>query len=280
MATFTKSIAAGNTYAFMAFINENGFMVGSATTAPSAGAAGSPMIRITGIKTASPTVPEPEVVQVTGDDTLLGEFDFDSLTQRSFTIEVAVQDLEAEALLLGTSVETVGQIKLGALDILNPAELNACLIIQSRAKKQDAGVVGQKGWNGVIIPIATVKPLGRDTFAERGPAVFRYFVTPQIAGNNPWGVTILDVNAGTTGLRYRPFTAENPITMHAHTGNGALQSWTLDYQPISAAKTALFGNRNVIAVSAVTTTAPFAVTTVATAPIGGLPLVTIYEFAA
>jgi hypothetical protein len=280
MATFTKSIAAGNTYAFMAFIDSNGFMVGSATTAPSAGAAGSPMIRITGIKTASPTVPEPEVVQVTGDDTLLGEFDFDSLTQRSFTIEVAVQDLEAEALLLGTNVETVGEIKVGALDILNAAELNACLIIQSRAKKQDAGAVGQKGWNGVIIPIATVKPLGRDTFAERGPAVFRYFVTPQIAGNNPWGVTILDVNAGTTGLRYRPFTAENPITMHASTGNGALQSWTLSYQPISVAKTALYGGRNVIAVSAVTTTAPFAVTTVATAPIGGLPLITVYEFSA
>lgn len=278
MATFTKSIAAGNTYAFMGFIDSNGFMVGSATTAPAGGAAGSPMIRITGIKTASPTVPEPEVVQVTGDDTLLGEFDFDSLTQRSFTIEVAVQDLATEALLQGTNVETVGEIKLGALDILNAAELNACLIIQSRAKKQDSGVVGQKGWNGVIIPIATVKPLGRDTFAERGPAVFRYFVTPQLAGNNPWGVTILDANAGTTGLRYRPFTSENPITMHAHTGNGALQSWTLDYQPVSAVKTALFGGRNVIAVSAVTTTAPYAVTTIATAPIGGLPLVTVYEF--
>jgi hypothetical protein len=280
MATFTKSIAAGNTYAFMGFIDSNGFMVGSATTAPASGAAGSPMIRISGIKTASPTVPEPEVVQVTGDDTLLGEFDFDSLTQRSFTIEVAVQDLATEALLLGTNVETVGEIKLGALDILNAAELNACLIIQSRAKKQDSGSVGQKGWSGVIIPIATVKPLGRDTFAERGPAVFRYFVTPQIAGNNPWGVTILDANAGTTGLRYRPFTAENPITMHAHTGNGALQSWTLDYAPISVAKTALYGGRNTIAVSAVTTTAPYAVTTVATAPIGALPLVTVYEFSA
>jgi hypothetical protein len=280
MATFTKSIAAGNTYAFMGFIDSNGFMVGSATTAPAGGAAGSPMIRITGIKTASPTVPEPEVVQVTGDDTLLGEFDFDSLTQRSFTIEVAVQDLEAEALLQGTNVETVGEIKLGALDILNSAELNACLIIQSRAKKQDAGAVGQKGWNGVIIPIATVKPLGRDTFAERGPAVFRYFVTPQIASNNPWGVTILDVNAGTTGLRYRPFTAENPVTMHAHTGNAALQSWTLNYQPISVVKTALFGGKNPIAISAVTTTAPFAVTTIAAAPIGGLALVTVYEFAA
>lgn len=280
MATFTKSIAAGNTYAFMGFIDSNGFLVGSATTAPAAGAAGSPMIRITGIKTASPAVPEPEVVQVTGDDTLLGEFDFDSLTQRSFTIEVAVQDLATEALLLGTNVETLAEIKLGALDVLNPAELNACLIIQSRAKKQDAGAVGQKGWNGVIIPLATVKPLGRDTFAERGPATFRYFVTPQIASNNPWGVTILDANAGTTGLRYRPFTAENPITMHAHTGNGALQSWTLDYQPVSAVKTSLTVERVAVAVSAVTTTAPYAVTTVATAPIGGAHIVTVYEFAA
>lgn len=280
MATFSKSIAAGNTYAFMGFVDSNGFMVGSATSAPSSGATGSPMMRISGIKTASPTVPEPEVVQVTGDDTLLGEFDFDSLTQRSFTIEVAVQDLATEALLQGTNVETLGEIKLGALDILNPAELNACLIIQSRAKKQDIGAVGQKGWNGVIIPLATVKPLGRDTFAERGPAVFRYFVTPQLASNNPWGVTILDANAGTTGLRYRPFTAENPITMHAHTGNASLQTWTLDYAPVSAVKTSLISNRVALAVSSVSTTAPYSVTTSASAPITGASLVTVYEFAA
>jgi hypothetical protein len=219
-------------------------------------------------------------VQVTGDDDLLGEFDFASLTSRSFVAEFAVQDLATEALLLGTNVETLGEIKLGALDVLNPADLNVCLIIQSRAKKQDTGVVGQSGWQGVIIPLATAAPLGRDTFNERSPGVFRLQITPQTASNNPWGITILDANTGTTGLRYRPFTSENPITMHAHTGTGALQTFTLDYAPISAAKTSVTSRRVAQTVSAVSTSAPYSVTISTTAPIAGSQIVTVYEFSA
>lgn len=278
MASFNKSIAAGNAYAFIGFIDSNGFMIGSATTAPVSGAAGSPMIPLLGIKTAAPTVPEREVVQVTGDDDLLGEFDFSSHTSRSFVAEFAVQDLATEALLLGTNVETLGEIRLGALDVLNPAELNVCLIIQSRAKKQDAGTVGQAGWQGVIIPLATAAPLGRDSFSERSPGVFRLQITPQTASNNPWGVTILDANTGTTGLRYRPFNAEKPITMHAHTGTGALSTFTLDYQPVSAAKTSVTQRRVAASVSSVSTSSPYSVT-VGAAPIGGAPIVTVYEFA-
>ena len=83
MARFTKNIAAGNNFNFLGFIDSRGYLVGSTTSAPAAGAAGSPMIRVQGAKTAAPAVPEPEVVQVTGDDTLLGEFEFDSIAQRS-----------------------------------------------------------------------------------------------------------------------------------------------------------------------------------------------------
>lgn len=277
MASFTKSIAAGNSYAFLGFIDSNGFMVGSSTSAPSQGAAGSAMIRLLGIKTAAPTVPEREVVQVTGDDDLMGEFDFSSLTSRSFVAEFAVQDLATEALLLGTNVETLGEIKLGALDVVSPAELNVCLIIQSRAKKQDTGSVGQAGWQGVIIPLATAAPLGRDTFNERSPGVFRMQITPQTASNNPWGITILDANTGTTGLRYRPFTSENPITMHAHTGNAALSTFTLDYAPISAAKTSVTSRRVAQTVTTVSTSSPYSVTISGT-PIGGSQMVTVYEY--
>lgn len=278
MASFTKNIAAGNNFAFMGFIDSSNYLIGSAPTAPASGAAGSPMIRLTGIKSAAPAVPEPEVVQVTGDDSLLGEFEFDSIAQRAFTVEFAVQDLETEALLLGTNVETLGEIKVGALDILSAPSLNVSLIIQSRAKKQNAGVVGQAGWTGVIIPLATAKPLGRSSFDERGEAVYRYQITPQIASNNPWGITILSANAGTAGLRYRPFTSENPITMHAHTGNGVLQTFNVDYRPVSAAKTTIVSNRSALVTSAVATTAPYSVTTTSTAPISGAAIVTLYEF--
>ena len=73
MASFTKAIAAGNAYAQIGFIDSNGFLVGSATSAPANGAVGSGLLDITGIKTAAPAVPDPEFVQVTGDDVLLGE---------------------------------------------------------------------------------------------------------------------------------------------------------------------------------------------------------------
>jgi hypothetical protein len=90
-------------------------------------------------------------------------------------------------------------------------------------------------------------------------------------------VTILDSNTGTTGLRYRPFTSEYPITMHAHTGTGALSTFTLDYAPLSAAKTSVTSARLAQTVSSVSTSAPYSVTISGT-PIGGAQIVTVYEF--
>ena len=97
---------------------------------------------------------------------------------------------------------------------------------------------------------------------------------------NPDQVPAFATGAHIPGLRYRPFTAENPITMHAHTGNASLQTWTLDYAPVSAVKTSLISNRVALAVSSVSTTAPYSVTTSASAPITGASIVTVYEFAA
>lgn len=277
MASFTKAIAAGNAKAFLAFIDSNGFMIGSAITAPAQAAAGSAMTELTGIKAAAPTVPERELVQITGDDDLLGEFDFSSLTSRSFVVEIATQDLELEAKLLGTTVQTVGEAKIGAYDVDSPAELNVCLILQSRAKKYSTGSIGQKGWNGVIVPMATAQPLGRDGFNERGAAVYRLQITPQKASNFPWGITITTANVGKTNPRFLPFNTEYPVTMHAHTGTGALSTFTLDYQPVSAAKTATYSARVAQTVTSVSTSAPYSVTISGT-PIGGAQLVTFYEF--
>lgn len=277
MASFTKAIAVGNAHAFLGFIDANGFLIGGSASAPAAGAAGSGMIPLTGIKTASPTIPERETVQVTGDDDLLGEFDFASLATRSFIGEFAVMNLELEAALLGTNVETFGEIKMGGLDVDNPAELNTCLIVQSRAKKYNANNIGQKGWVGVIIPLLVAQPLGRDTFGERSPGVFRIQFTPQKAAYRPWGTTISAADLGRTGPRYLPFTSEYPITMHAHTGTGALQTFTLDYEPISAAKTVVTSNRVGQTVSSVAATAPYSVSISGT-PISGANVVTLYQF--
>lgn len=279
MTSFTKSATAGNTECWLGFLDSNGFLAGSSPTAPSQGAAGSAMVRLYGIKEAPVAVPEQDVVQVTGDDDLIAEFDFTNIGTRSFVAEFAVEDLNMVAQLQGTLVETVGEIKMTGLDVIAPAELNVCLILQSRAKKIDAGVRGQKGWAGVIIPVATAKPLGRNGFSERTPGVYRLQITPQTASNHPWGISILDANAGTSGQRFTVFTAENPITMHAHSGNGALSTFTLDYAPVSAAKTKVYSARVAQTTSSVSTSAPYSVTITGT-PIGAAQMITVYEYSA
>lgn len=277
MASFTKAIAAGAAYAQIGFLDSNGFLIGSNVTAPSQGATGSGMYFVKGIKSAPMGNTTTNKVQITGDGGLIGEFTFPSLDSRSFIIEIAVQDLEMEAKLLGTTVETLGEIKLGALDVEDPAERNCCLLLQGRAKKQDSGVIGQTGWTGALFPLCTVFPLGRDSFNERDGAVFRYEVTPQTASNDPWGISYI---GGTVGknLRQRPLNTEYPVTLHAHIGTGALSTFTLDKQPISASKTSVISNRVKQTTSSVSTSSPYSVTISGT-PIGGANLITVYEFA-
>lgn len=69
MAGNFKSVAAGNKYAYLGFYDTEGRFIGGNTSAPSAGAAGSGMYRILGIKSAPVVVPENDTQQSTGDDT-------------------------------------------------------------------------------------------------------------------------------------------------------------------------------------------------------------------
>lgn len=277
MPVFNRAFAAGNRYAFGWFIDDNGFMTGAATTAPANGATGSGAFALTGIKTAAPTIPEPEIVQVTGDDALQGEFAFDAVETRAFTMEYAVEDLSLISTILGTTLTTWGEVRAALMDIPNAPERNMGFIFQSRARKGDIGVVGQRGWNGKIIPLATFTPLGRASFDERGAAVFRGLITPQSTGYDPFGVSILTTNYGTTATRQFPFNAENPIHIKTYRGDGTTTAFTLDYVPVSAAKASAFVDRVVRTVSTVSTVA--STVTVSSAPALGRPMTVLYEFA-
>lgn len=277
MPAFNRAIAAGNRYAFAWFIDDNGFMTGASTTAPANGAAGSGAFTLSGIKTAAPTIPEPDVVQVTGDDALQGEFSFDSIETRAFTIEYTVEDLSLIATILGVTLTTWGEVRTALMDVPNPPERNMGFIFQSRAKKADTGAQGQKGWNGKFIPLATFTPLGRASFDERGAAVFRGQISPQSSGYDPFGVSILTSNYGTTAARQIPFNAENPIHIKTWRGDNTTTAFTLDYVPVSAAKTSAFVDRVVRTVSTVSTGA--STMTVSSAPGTGRPMIALYEFA-
>jgi len=277
MATFTEWIAAGNAYAFLYFIDNNGFVTGGSPTAPSQGAAGSAALRIRAIKSAAPTIPDPEVTQVTGDDDLEGEFQYPSIASRRFNVEYSIESHSRNATLLNVTQQQWGEILAVPMDIPNPPDYNVGVILQSKAKKKNTGVDGLAAWSGVIVPLATATPLGRAGFDERGAAVFRLSISPQKAGYDPFGITIQESTYSTSAARYLPFTSEYPITLHAWRGTGALAQFTLDYQPVSAAKTPGYSNRVLLSTSSVVTTAPYSVTFGST-PAGAAAINVVYEF--
>jgi len=237
MAAPNRDVAAGSRYNQLFFYSSAGALTGSTTTAPSSGSTGSPAYHVIGWKTGSPTINEPETEVVTGDDVRLAEFQFESVAERRFTVDVAVNDLTLFARLLGTNVQTLGEIKVGAMDIVDADDINCGMIIQGKAKKFDSGSKGVAAYDGVIVPLATAKPLGRVAFEERAAAVFRFSISPQVADKHPWGITINESTVGSSGATYLPFTAENPVALHTFRGTGAETDFIVQHVPISVAKT-------------------------------------------
>lgn len=258
MAAPNRGIAAGAQYSFLGFYDSNGFLTGGTPTAPTnADASGNPFAHILGIKEASPTVPTPDEVVIDGDDTRLGSFSFDSIAPRAFEIQVAAFNLQQEADLLGTNVESVAGMKLGVLDIVDRQERDSCLILQGRSKKQDAGTKGIAAWEGLFIPLATVIPLHRQAFSSRTGAVYRLHVTPQVASHRPWGITLSDGLAGTVGGTYMPFSSDNPIHIHVFSGDGIVTSWNLKHRPVDVASSAAFADRVGLGITSVSRTSPY-----------------------
>lgn len=234
MTAPNRYIAAGTQLAFLGLVDSQGFFLGSTSSTANAKSEG--MIRLTGIQTANPGPVEGEDVNVEGDDTGLGKIEFGPAETPSFIVNTGAFNLDLDAKLQGTLVETLGDIKIGVLQPNDASYPDVMMVIQSKSKSKDDGSDGTKAWSGYIIPIMTAQPLGRETFEGRTAAANRIKVTTQVASRKPWGVTILDANLGTTGAPLLPFTSDNPITMHVFKGDGATSTFTLDKTPVSQAK--------------------------------------------
>lgn len=273
-----KYISAGTQLAFYGLIDSVGFFAGTSGSV-SAGLTGESMGRLLGIKTANPGPVEPEDVQITGDDGVVGAINFGPADVPTWIMEIAAFDLTAQALLQGTTVQTLGDLRLGMLQPNDPIYPDICLIYQAKSKSQDSGSKGTKTWSGYIIPVANAVPLGRAEFNERAPAADRFKVTAQVAGKHPWGVTITTTDLGTTGAPIVPFTSDNPITMHRFTGNATTGPYVLSETPISAAKTLVFKDTQLM-----TPTADYSISvanktiTLVGAAAAGTKLVVVYEF--
>ncbi len=275
-----KTIGAGFTYAFYGINDSDGFCIGAVAGGAVAGAAaGSPMLRLLGVKVSNLAIPEAENVIATGDDGPLANFLFPAADLPAGTIEAAIDDLDLAALIQGTLVENVDDLSLGVLQPDAPDFADMSLILQSRAKSQTSGTVGAKRWSGWFISSAQGTPLDRDNFTERAVGTTRYSITVSPADKSIYGSTMNPTVSGTTRASARPFTAANPVHMHPFKGDNSRTAFTLAYLPVSDAKVSVYvEGTKLVLTTAYTVNTSTGVVTFVSAPAQDARVNVLYEF--
>ncbi|HEY7531155.1 MAG TPA: hypothetical protein VH681_00070, partial [Nitrospiraceae bacterium] len=237
MATFSEFIAAGVDLCYLGVVGTDGYLSGQSPTAPAAGNQnGSLMKRSRGMVNADPTIPQPEVVGVPGDNGSQGTFIYPSDQTPSFTVEKSVFDLAVDAMVQRTKVLTDGNVKMGLLQPSPLVQENICWVLQSPVKKKDAGVSGVGAWHGYIIPASSGVPLGRAAFATRAAATDRIQVTANPVDKNIDGMEINDAIFGADEAPIIPFTSDYPIVFQRWTGDGVEDTFVMGVTAAAAAE--------------------------------------------
>lgn len=233
MAPPVRSVSEGALYAFLSFYNPTtGDPTGATTTAPPNGSV-SNWDTLFGLKVAAPITPDPEIVQATA-ESLIAEFELDSLTTRSFTAQVAGLDMDQVAQIENVSIATQGSMRGIPEDIDGGIEIDAMLIINSKAKRQDVGAArGRGAWTSVLIPVASVKWLGRDTYTARQVAVYNIRFTPQIV-DQALGLTILNEFSSQPSRRIL-YEQDYPLTGAIARGDGSTVLFPVRSRPVDTA---------------------------------------------
>jgi hypothetical protein len=230
----SQIIAAGFELCEYHILDSNGVIAGTAGSIPAVGAIVGAGV-VLGVQTANIAVPEPERVNIPGDDTSLGKFQFDSQDTPEFNLVVGAQDLQQEAAFQSMLVESDGDMNMGVLQPFSPTYKDLLLIFTSKTKSYAAASRGTSQYSGYIIAKVQAQPLGRVTFEGRAGAGFQYACIAN--QSTTWGVgaTFQTAVQGTESAVLRPWSAENRISMDRATGNNVATTFTLNHKPASSA---------------------------------------------
>lgn len=265
-----ESIQAGVQQSWLMMYDSNGDPSGNDTTALANGEhRGSYWFR--GIQELPTGIPETDTVPVPGDDGNLGNISFSSDAPREFVVNMGIQNLQLEARLQNTEVETVAGAEMGVIDTPDAILATVALIVQSKAV-----VSGRASWSGWIYPYVQLQPLNREAFSGRTAGVIRYKGVAQPAFHRPWGTTIRSRSGSDISAYALPFNnSPNPLTMHAF--RGPITSFTLDKTPVSVDKVSVYADRVLLPVSSVNTPTPRLLTL--SGGVGsGRPGMTVYQY--
>lgn len=225
-------IQAGFEKLLLHILDDNGNPAGITGVAPTAGTMVGPY-EIIGVQTSDIAIPEPDIVDVPGDDDVLGGFIFSAQTTPAFNIDIGTQDLTLEGAVQETNVENDGNISLGVLQPNAPQYRDVMLIGISRAKSKVSASDGVSQYGGIIVPKCNMVPLGRPEFAGRTAANTRYRVKANKSTQTGFGHTFTNATHGTEAGVIRPWSAAQRLCVDRGTGDGATVTFPLSHIPRS-----------------------------------------------
>lgn len=222
-------ISAGEDMAMTSRLLTDGYTPGGISGAISNGSS-AVLKRMYGVKTTPIALPEPTVVTVTGDDTRLGIFQFDSENLPSFALTAGEMDMDIIAASQGTNVYTIGSYY--DLNLLGPTSRefrDMFLWLVSQAKSRVSGNKGA-GFHNLIIPRCNMTYLGRN-FEERAAATFNWQVAVDVFDTFPWGGLIGNNAFGKDeGVMFEWFTNKRPQILVIK-DDAVTNSYTMPFTP-------------------------------------------------
>lgn len=229
----TKRIGAGFDRIEWGLVNTSGLVYGTTLVGPTAGAiAGQPMLRLRGARTLPVQIPEPERVPVTGDNEILASFQFPGGELPAGILELAVNDMDFNAIAQGTKVRTLGDYALGSLAPNGNVYPTICLSLMRQTSKQDSGETGLPGWEGKWIPRCTITPLDAET-TERAFSPYRYAININPSDRSMLGYTFTEGIDGVTSMAMMDFEGDYPPHQDNWKGDASRTAFTLNYTPVN-----------------------------------------------
>lgn len=243
------------------------------------GANGYNGIDVTGARSVSLNVPENQKIVHVGDDVPFA-MDFLPPTElASGSLTTAKTNQTLDALLSNTLVQTLGEWEIDGLDTSTAGnEIDVCLFYWRQALVTDPADsdFSSRRWQTHAIVKARITPQGATP--DQGAAdLNNYSITPTKSTAAPYGSSFTQVVNGFTQAARLRMTGEYPIMMERYTGNATLDTFNLEFTPLTAAKTKCFVDGAAATVSSVNTGAK--TFTLSAAPANAGKVIVLYETA-
>jgi len=222
LVNISQFVAGGARYAQYS-LSSSGLPYG---TAPSSGN-GAGMTAIPGLRSASISLPEPQILQIEGDDSVRAAIQFPANALPSFTMGLADFVGAFVDALQGTTADDAQSVY--NMYMLNP-DLSTFpdifLMLTRRSVSTVAGSQGN-GYETVIFPLCTVGFTNLGDFSTGANAAERTVtVTVNRVSQLPWGEALTTGAHGTTQASGFVFWSEQVPTFDVYTQDGSTTSYT------------------------------------------------------